>query len=65
MKTEVGSSARLCGVYHNYFGGYFALACSRVVSFSRPDVLASIYNKTLKDIQDCLAPAGWRQTSED
>ena len=63
IRTGLGSGARFCGVYDN--DSYNALSCSRVVSFGRRDIFASVYNQTLKDMRDCLLPAGWKQSSLD
>jgi hypothetical protein len=63
VRTEPGSDTAYCAVYDNKT--YNALTCSRVVSFGRRDVFASVYNQTLKDMRDCLLPAGWKQTTVD
>lgn len=65
VKTEAGSTAQFCGVYYNSPQSYNAIVCDRAVSQHRPDVFASVYNQTLKDMRDCLLPAGWTQTSLD
>jgi hypothetical protein len=62
MRTEPGSTAPFCGVRKT---STYILYCVRVVSSGRPDVFASVYNQTLKDMRDCLLPAGWKQTSMD
>jgi hypothetical protein len=64
IRTEPGSPIKHCGIFYHK-SGYNALACSRLVSVRRADVFASVYNQTLKDIRDCLLPAGWKQISFD
>jgi hypothetical protein len=54
-----------CGVYNNRAGGYYALSCMRVVSANRLDTFEAVYNQTLKDMRDCLLPAGWKEASVD
>jgi hypothetical protein len=63
VRTERGSDARYCSVFYNMT--YNALSCGRVVTFGKREVFASVYNQTLKDMRDCLLPAGWQQTSID
>jgi hypothetical protein len=66
IRTETGSRARFCEVFHHDVGvGYDAISCSREVANGRPEIFASVYNQTLKDIRDCLLPAGWTQRSSD
>jgi hypothetical protein len=65
MRTEPGSTAGFCVVDAKGLGWYIPLECSREVSVGKPDVFASVYNQTLKDIRDCLVPAGWKQTTVD
>jgi NitT/TauT family transport system substrate-binding protein len=70
IKTEIGSTSRFCAVFRQgYESGsepaYNAIYCGRVVSTGRPEIFASVFNQTLKDMRDCLLPEGWEQTSTD
>ena len=63
IRTELGSKARFCGVFNH---GYYALACSRVISAAgKPEIFASVYNQTLKDMKACLGRQGWKQVGVD
>lgn len=63
MRTDQNALSRYCAAFNNKT--YNAVFCSRPVAYERPDVFASVYNQTLKDIRDCLLPAGWQQTTPD
>jgi hypothetical protein len=64
LKTEPGSRDQLCSVYVNQAQHYYGLQCRRMVSFGKLDVFSSVYNQTLKDMRDCLLPAGYTQMSD-
>jgi hypothetical protein len=63
LRTEPGSAEPLCAVDKKDPAPYALLYCERAVSVGKPDVFASVYNQTLKDMRDCLLPAGWNQTT--
>lgn len=65
IRSGPGSVARPCSVFRNAQAGYNGVACVRIVSYGRPDVFASVYDRTLEDMRGCLLPAGWEQASSD
>lgn len=65
IRSGPRSVARPCSVFHNARAGYDGVACVRIVSYGRPDVFASVYDRTLEDMRECLLPAGWEQASSD
>jgi hypothetical protein len=64
VKTDPGSTEQYCGVFIHQLG-YNGLFCARTVSVARPDLFASVYNQTLKDMKICLVRAGWTQVGAD
>ncbi len=65
IKAESKAITHLCGVAYNAKHGYNGISCAKIVAIDRPDVFTSVYNQTLKDMQNCLLPAGWEQNSPD